>query len=86
MINPGFIGSKAVLKVKVLGYELSFNYERSSNLDAELLYRKIQQQMDDCIEEIRKESYEAGYKDGKTHARKKTTFYCSMETGKGVGY
>lgn len=59
----------------------AFSFTCANKWYAALLTTHFNNRLSSLIEQVRKEEYERGYKDGRQKQTKKTWFYSSLKTG-----
>jgi hypothetical protein len=73
---------KVSLEDGPLDYTFYFNYECSDDVHAELLRVYFNKKITDRIEDVRKQEYERGYKDGRAKVAKASWFSCLLKNSK----
>lgn len=81
MINFSNQGKHVLLSCRLtIAYTVNFLMERACEMDAVLLQKQLQSDLEKRIEKIRKESYEAGFKDAKAKRVKRSWFNGNIDS------
>ena len=69
-------GANVVAVVEVLGWKLHLTNTRGHELDAIALASKMKSDMENRLEQIRKDAYNLGYANGRAKVKKQSVFSC----------
>lgn len=76
---------KVAIHLASVNFTINLSQDRGNNLDAELLKREMQSELNKRIEEIRRVSYELGWKDKASKKEKKKTYFAAGMNSNYIG-